>query len=63
MPFWLVKLLGTITGNRELKGAGEMMAYFEKVGENTSLPKMDGIIDAPAITLDTWLQKSKAKES
>ena len=62
MPFWLVKLMGTITGNRELKGAGEMMAYFEKVGEDTSLPKSDGIISAPAMTLDAWLQKCKASE-
>jgi uncharacterized protein YbjT (DUF2867 family) len=60
MPFWLVNLMGTITGNRELKGAGEMMAYFEKVGEDTSQAKMDGILGAPAMTLDTWLQKSKA---
>lgn len=62
MPFWLVTLLGTVTRNRELKGAGEMMAYFEKVGENTSLAKMDGILDAPAMTLDTWLQKIKEGE-
>ena len=61
MPFWLVKLLGTITGNRELKGAGEMMSYFEKVGEDTSLAKLDGIIDAPTMTLDTWLQKMQSK--
>jgi len=59
MPFWLVKLLGTITGNRKLKGAGEMMAYFEKVGEDSSLAKIDGILGAPAMTFDSWLQKNK----
>jgi uncharacterized protein YbjT (DUF2867 family) len=60
MPFWLVKLLATVMRNPELKGAGEMMAYFEKVGEETSAPKIDGIIDAPKITLDQWLQRRKA---
>ena len=59
MPFWLVKLLGSVTSNRELKGAGEMMAYFEKVGEDSSLTKTDGILDAPKVTLDTWLQKNR----
>jgi uncharacterized protein YbjT (DUF2867 family) len=62
MPFWLVNLMGTITGNRELKGAGEMMEYFEKVGEDSSLAKLDGILDAPEMTLDTWLQKCKTSE-
>lgn len=62
MPLWLVRLLGTITGNQGLKGAGEMMAYFEKVGEDSSLAKMDGILSAPAMTLDEWLHKSKAGE-
>jgi len=62
MPFWLVKLLGSVTSNRELKGAGEMMAYFEKVGENTSLAKIDGILGAPVMTLDQWLQNRKASE-
>lgn len=62
MPFWLVKLLGTITGNQGLKDAGKMMAYFEKVGEDSSQAKMDGILGAPAMTLDTWLQKKKVYE-
>jgi len=62
MPFWLVKLLGTITGNRELIGAGEMMAYFEKVGEDTSLAKMDDILGVPELTFDTWMHKSMAGE-
>jgi uncharacterized protein YbjT (DUF2867 family) len=62
IPFWLAKLLGTITGSQELKGAGEMMAYFEKVGEGNNLPKVNDIWDAPAVTLETWLQKNKAME-
>jgi uncharacterized protein YbjT (DUF2867 family) len=63
MPFWLVKTLGTITRNSELKEAGEMMSYFEKVGETTSAPKIDGILSAPTITLDQWLKKRKVTQS
>jgi uncharacterized protein YbjT (DUF2867 family) len=62
MPFWLVKLLATITGNQVLKGAGEMMSYFEKVGEWRNLPEIDGGLGVPMITLDMWLQKHKARE-
>jgi uncharacterized protein YbjT (DUF2867 family) len=60
MPFWLVKLLATVTGNQALKGAGELMAYLEKVGEGTSKPKIDGVFSAPAITLDQWLERRKS---
>jgi hypothetical protein len=61
MPFWLVKLLATFTGNQVLKGAGEMMSYFEKVGEWRSIPEINGVSDVPMMTLDMWLQKNKAR--
>lgn len=57
MPFWLVKLMGTITGSQELKGAGEMMSYFEKVGEGDNSPQTNCILGTPTMTLDRWLQK------
>jgi uncharacterized protein YbjT (DUF2867 family) len=63
MPFWLIKLMGTIMGNQELKGAGEMMAYFEKVGEGSNLPQVNDIWNVPMVTLDTWLHTQKVIES
>ena len=62
MPFWLVKLLATITSNRELKGVGEMMSYFEKVGEWRNLPEINEALGVPRMTLDMWLQKNRARE-
>lgn len=59
MPFWLVKLLATLTRNPGLKGAGEMMSYFEKVGEWKNLPQANCILGAPTITLDQWLKTRK----
>lgn len=59
MPFWLVKLLATLTRNQGLQDAGEMMSYFEKVGEGSNLPEVDGILGAPVTTLDMWLRKRK----
>ncbi len=62
MPYWLVRLLAIVTRNQELKGAGEMMAYFEKVGEGSALPEGDGVLGTPTTTLDMWLQGRKAQE-
>ncbi len=60
LPLWFVKLLAIITGNHGLKGAGELMAYFEKVGEGRNLPEVNGVLDMPTITIDMWLQNRKA---
>lgn len=62
MPFWLVKLLGTLTSNQELKSAGEMMAYFEKIGESSSNHSDDYcLLGPPSITLDAWLERKKSE--
>jgi uncharacterized protein YbjT (DUF2867 family) len=57
MPFWLVTLLATLTRNRELQGAGELMSYFEKVGEGCHSAAANGLLSAAATTLDTWLER------
>jgi uncharacterized protein YbjT (DUF2867 family) len=60
MPFWLVRLMATLTRDQGLKGAGELLSYFEKVGERTSNLGDDScILGAPTITLDQWLERRK----
>jgi hypothetical protein len=60
MPFWLVKLLAVATRNMELKSAGEMMAYFEKIGESSrNLSDDSCILGVPTLTLDRWLEMKK----
>jgi uncharacterized protein YbjT (DUF2867 family) len=61
MPFWMVKLLATLTRDQGLKGAGELMSYFEKVGEGSNVPKDNYILGAPTITLDKWLELEMRK--
>lgn len=56
MPFWLVRLLSTITGNQDLKAAGELMSYFDKVGEGSRPATANGVLGAPTTTLDIWLE-------
>ncbi len=64
LPIWLVRLMAPLTGNRELKGVGQMMAYFDKVGENgapgAGPAQADAILGAPEITLERWLETLKA---
>jgi uncharacterized protein YbjT (DUF2867 family) len=60
MPFWLVKLLAAVTGNQELKGAGELLSYFEKVGEGSNPAQVNSNLGAPTMTLDNWLARRKA---
>ena len=60
MPFWLVRLMATLTRDQGLKGVEELLSYFEKVGERTSNLGDDScILGAPTITLDQWLERRK----
>jgi len=60
MPFWLVRMLATLTRNQGLKVVSEMMSYFEKVGESGGPANANDILGAPTITLDMWLERRKA---
>lgn len=60
MPIWLVKLMATLTRNPELKSVGEMMAYFDKVGEGRYLANTSDVLGTPTTTLAEWLEWRKA---
>jgi len=61
MPLWLVTLLAIVTRDQELKAAGELMGYFEKVGEGSRPATVDSLFAAPATTLDMWLESRRAQ--
>ena len=62
MPFWLVNLMAMLTRSPELKGAGEMMSYFEKVGEMGDPAEANDLLGAPEITLDRWLERETQQQ-
>lgn len=62
MPMWMVRLLATLTRNPELKGAGELMSYFDKVGEGSNPATADSLLGTPTTTLDAWLKTRHEKE-
>jgi uncharacterized protein YbjT (DUF2867 family) len=61
MPFWLVKLLATISRNQELNGAGELMSYFERIGEGSHPAPIHCCLGTPTMSLDSWLQAKEAR--
>ena len=61
MPVWLVKLLGTLTGNQMLKFACDLMSYFDKTPEVGDPTEANRTLGAPTTTLDVWMESLKAK--
>ncbi|ASC70177.1 hypothetical protein XM38_011070 [Halomicronema hongdechloris C2206] len=61
LPFWFVKVLAVITRNQELDVVGQLMSYFEKVGEGGDPTEANHSLGAPTTTLNEWLEKRKAR--
>jgi uncharacterized protein YbjT (DUF2867 family) len=59
MHLGFIRLLAMLTRDTRLKGVGEMMSYFEKVGEWENLPAANCMLGAPTTTLDQWLEMKK----
>jgi uncharacterized protein YbjT (DUF2867 family) len=61
LPFWLVTLLATLTRNQELKAGGELMAYFDKIGEGPAPATANPLLGTPTTTFNQWLERRKAR--
>lgn len=61
MPIWLVKVLGTLSGNEMLSFASDLMGYFDKTPEVGDPTEANRILGAPATTLDAWMESLKSK--
>lgn len=59
VPIWMMKMIGLLTGNKELKGVASLFAYFEKVNESGNSDETNSLLGKPMITFDNWI-KSKA---
>jgi uncharacterized protein YbjT (DUF2867 family) len=60
MPVWMAKLAGTLTGNKMLKFASDLMNYFEKTPETGDPTEANQILGGPSITLDSWMELLKS---
>jgi uncharacterized protein YbjT (DUF2867 family) len=58
-PAWLMKLIGTLSGNKMLKMFTEMSVYFTKVDEPPADPKTYELLGKPETTMADWYNSSK----
>jgi len=59
VPIWMMKMIGLLTGNKQLKGVTSLFAYFEKVNELGNPDVTNALLGKPIITFENWIQ-SKA---
>jgi uncharacterized protein YbjT (DUF2867 family) len=60
-PIWLIKVIATVTRNEMLKFVGNMMAYFDKVGEMGDPGEANEILGSPTTTLEAWLKQRQVE--
>jgi hypothetical protein len=53
-----MKMIGLLTGNKQLKGVTSLFAYFEKVNELGNPDETNSLLGKPIITFENWV-KSK----
>ena len=58
VPIWMMKMIGLLTGNKQLKGVASLFAYFEKVNELGNPDETNSLLGKPFITFENWV-KSK----
>jgi uncharacterized protein YbjT (DUF2867 family) len=63
LPTSLGRVLATVTRNKLLKFACELMAYFDRVTELGDPTDANRVLGAPTTTLDEWLQERKTADS
>lgn len=56
VPIPLLKLLATLSGNRELKSATQLFSYFQKVKEPEFMSDTAGLLSKPETTFEKWLE-------
>lgn len=55
VPIWMMKIIATLTGNKELKGVASLFAYFEKVNELGNPDETNAILGKPLTTFENWI--------
>ena len=61
IPVGLMKFIGFMSGNKELKDVAAMFGYFEKVNENGNPEEADMLLGKAEIRFDVWIQNQQKK--
>jgi uncharacterized protein YbjT (DUF2867 family) len=63
IPLWMVRMIAILTGNKEMKNAASLFAYFEKVKELGDPDETNILLGKPEITFEQWINsKSQTGE-
>lgn len=57
IPIWVLKIIATFTGNKELKNAASLFAYFEKVSESGNPDLTNLLLGRAETTFEIWADK------
>jgi uncharacterized protein YbjT (DUF2867 family) len=60
-PLWMMKIIGFLSGNEQLKMAVGLFAYFQKVQELGDAEETNALLGKPEITFAQWLAKRAGK--
>ena len=55
VPIWIIKIIATFSGNKELKNAASLFAYFEKVSEMGNPDETNTLLGKPETTFEKWI--------
>ena len=52
VPIWMMKMIGLLTANKQLKGVASLFAYFEKVNELGNPDETNALLGKPTTTFE-----------
>jgi hypothetical protein len=56
MPTGMIRMIASLTGNKELKEAASLFAYFNKTPEMGDPQEANNILGKPETTFEQWVQ-------
>ncbi len=59
VPLWMMKLIGFLSGKKEIKGVADLYGYFEKDREQGDPAFTDALLGKTEITFEKWMAGRK----
>ena len=61
VPVGMLKMIGIISRNKEIKEAAQMFAYFEKTPERGDPSEANKLLGSPLLDFEDWINRQKEK--
>jgi uncharacterized protein YbjT (DUF2867 family) len=60
VPLWMMKLIGILSGKKEIKGVADLYGYFEKAREHGDPDFTDAMLGKAETTFEKWVEGKPA---